>query len=102
MEKNTYITLSNGQKIPSLALGTWQLWSTFNQPGKVEDGFMLSLKALQLDYIDLYLMHTPTAVKYIDDKTLMPPAEDGGPGFALEDVHYIDTWKVHIIEGISC
>ncbi|XP_071828588.1 aldo-keto reductase 1B-like [Apostichopus japonicus] len=149
MEKNTYITLCNGQKIPSLALGTGQatgeklrialraaikcgyrhidtaymyqneteigqtlrelinegavkredlfittkLWSTFNQPGKVEDAFMLSLKALQLDYIDLYLMHGPAAIKYIDDQTLMPPAEDGGPGLALEDVHYIDTWK---------
>lgn len=40
---------------------TSKLWNTFHRPELVRPAFMQSLKYLQLDYLDLYLMHTPCA-----------------------------------------
>lgn len=41
----------------------FQLWGIFHRPDRVEYAMNLSLKALQLDYVDLYLMHSPMAFK---------------------------------------
>lgn len=30
------------------------------------------MEALQVDYIDLYLIHSPIGYKYVDDEALMP------------------------------
>ena len=42
---------------------TSKLWNTFHAPEDVTTGLKESLKALQLDYLDLYLMHWPVAHK---------------------------------------
>jgi len=36
-----------------------------------------SLKSLKLDYVDLYLVHLPLGLNYVDDQTLFP-TKDGG------------------------
>ena len=46
-----------------------KLWNTNHRPERVKPAFEASLKRLQLDYIDLYLIHTPFAFQPGDDKT---------------------------------
>ena len=36
-----------------------KLWNTNHRPERVKPAFEASLRKLQLDYIDLYLIHTP-------------------------------------------
>lgn len=40
-----------------------QLAPTEHRPEKVEGALRESLKKLQVDYVDLYLIHVPTAFK---------------------------------------
>lgn len=70
-----------------------KLWNTYHDPAKVEDGCRISLANLGLDYIDLYLMHTPMGSKYTGDgfANYMPKDADGNIDFS--DVDYLDTWK---------
>lgn len=42
---------------------TTKLWNTEHEPEKVEKACRRSLEYLRLDYIDLFLMHWPMAVK---------------------------------------
>lgn len=43
---------------------TTKLWMTFFRREHVAEGLNSSLKALGLDYVDLFLVHAPTALKY--------------------------------------
>lgn len=43
-----------------------QLWAIFHRPDRVEYALNLSLKALKLDYVDLYLMHSAMAFQVIN------------------------------------
>ena len=47
---------------------TTKLWNTNHRPERVEAAFEGSLKRLQLDYIDLYLIHTPYAFQPGDEQ----------------------------------
>jgi alcohol dehydrogenase (NADP+) len=42
---------------------TSKLWNSYHHPDDVEEGFRISLENLQLDYIDLYLIHWPINFK---------------------------------------
>jgi len=79
-----------------------KLWGTFHEPEWVHKQFEASLSNLNLTYIDLYLMHTPTAYQRLS-KTTNSTAESvedtilfgqlpNGKRPAL-DVDYVDTWK---------
>ena len=46
-----------------------KLWNTNHRPERVKPAFEASLKKLQLDYLDLYLIHTPFAFQAGDNRT---------------------------------
>lgn len=68
---------------------TSKLWNSFHRPGAVEPALRTTLKNLELDYLDLYLIHWPTGFKEIEDN--LWPLEDGK--VIVSDVDYVDTWK---------
>jgi len=82
---------------------TTKLWSTFHKPEQVEKAFRRSFDNLNLDYIDLFLIHSPTSYKVVsksnpsvpptdvDDVNLFPVGPDGKA--LSDDVDYIDTWR---------
>lgn len=55
---------------------TSKLWNSFHAPADVEKGCQETLSALDLDYVDLYLMHWPVAFR---PGTLGPTPEDFVP-----------------------
>jgi diketogulonate reductase-like aldo/keto reductase len=67
-----------------------KLWNTNHRPERVKPAFEASLKKLQLEYLDLYLIHTPFAFQ---------PGEDQDPRDANGNVIYdrrvtlLDTWR---------
>jgi alcohol dehydrogenase (NADP+) len=67
---------------------TTKLWNTDHHPDNVEKALDASIKDLQVDYVDLFLMHWPVAWKHGDG---MFPKDGNKP--STEDVDYLDTWK---------
>ena len=67
-----------------------KLWNNNHRPERVKPAFEASLKKLQLDYVDLYLIHTPFAFQ---------PGEQQDPRDAEGNVIYdkgvtlLDTWR---------
>lgn len=53
-------------------------------PDRVEKFMKISLKALQLDYVDLYLIHTPICRDDIDGKMVPIPTD------------HLAVWKVSV------
>ena len=45
-----------------------KLWNTNHRPERVKPAFEASLKRLQLDFVDLYLIHTPFAFQPGDEQ----------------------------------
>ncbi|XP_076795509.1 estradiol 17 beta-dehydrogenase 5 isoform X2 [Arvicanthis niloticus] len=68
---------------------TSKVWSTFHRPELVQVCLEQSLKQLQLDYVDLYLIHFPMAMK--PGETLFPKDENGK--FICDAVDICDTWE---------
>ncbi|XP_073506340.1 aldo-keto reductase family 1 member C1-like [Phyllobates terribilis] len=68
---------------------TGKLWGNNHTPERVRPALEKSLKDLQLDYMDLFLIHTPVAFKPGDD--LYPKGENGNMIFHNTDIR--DTWK---------
>ncbi|XP_074861463.1 aldo-keto reductase family 1 member C23-like protein isoform X3 [Carettochelys insculpta] len=68
---------------------TGKLWSTFCAPERVQSALEKSLKKLKFDYIDLYIIHTPMALKPGDD--LLPVDENGEVIF--DNVDLRATWE---------
>lgn len=70
---------------------TTKLWSTFHKPEDVEEAFNDSLRLLNLNYVDLYLMHSPVAYKNVG-KTVFHPVDGNGKILHDNSVDYLDTW----------
>ncbi|XP_077439916.1 aldo-keto reductase family 1 member A1-B isoform X2 [Vanacampus margaritifer] len=68
---------------------TSKLWNTRHHPEDVEPALMRTLRDLQLDYLDLFLIHWPYAFRRGEDAF----PRDSGDGSLLYDVvDYRDTW----------
>lgn len=68
---------------------TSKLWNTKHGAKDVRPAFMKTLKDLQLDYLDLYLIHWPIGFKAGNDP--FPKNADGS--IMYSDVHPLETWQ---------
>ncbi|XP_043740220.1 dihydrodiol dehydrogenase 3-like isoform X3 [Cervus elaphus] len=68
---------------------TSKLWCTFLRPELVRPALEKSLKTLQLDYVDLYIIHFPLAVK--PGEELFPKDENGK--LISDSVDLCHTWE---------
>ncbi len=66
-----------------------KLWNTNHRPERVKPAFEASLKKLQLDYLDLYLIHTPFAFQPGDEQD---PRDAEGHVIYDRGVTLSDTW----------
>jgi len=69
---------------------TTKLWNSNHRPERVEPAFNASLGRLKIDYLDLYLIHTPYAFQPGDEQD---PRDKNGNVIYDDGVTLIDTWK---------
>jgi alcohol dehydrogenase (NADP+) len=69
---------------------TTKLWNTNHRPERVEPAFEASLNRLGLDYVDLYLIHTPFAFQPGDNQD---PRDQSGNIIYDDGVSLLDTWR---------
>jgi diketogulonate reductase-like aldo/keto reductase len=67
-----------------------KLWNSNHRPERVKPAFEASLEKLQLDYVDLYLIHTPFAFKPGEEQD---PRDENGKVIYDEGVTLLDTWR---------
>ncbi|EHH18857.1 Aldo-keto reductase family 1 member C-like protein 1, partial [Macaca mulatta] len=73
---------------------TTKLWATFLRPELVRPALESSLKKLGLDYVDLFIIHVPFAMKQAGEE-LLPKNASGE--IILETVDLCDTWELELI-----
>jgi len=69
---------------------TTKLWNSNHRPERVGPALAASLDRLRLDYVDLYLIHTPFAFKPGDDQD---PRDENGNILYDKGVTLLETWK---------
>jgi diketogulonate reductase-like aldo/keto reductase len=72
-----------------------KLWNTNHRPERVKPACEASLEKLQLDYVDLYLIHTPFAFQPGDEQD---PRDANGHVIYDQVVTLLDTWRA--LEGL--
>jgi diketogulonate reductase-like aldo/keto reductase len=72
-----------------------KLWNTNHRPERVKLACEASLKKLQLDFVDLYLIHTPFAFQPGDEQD---PRDANGNVIYDQGVTLLDTWRA--LEGL--
>jgi D-xylose reductase len=76
---------------------TSKLWNTYHEPKHVRAACERSLRDLQLDHLDLYLVHFPIALAFVPFEERYPPGwffDPAAPKPAMRPiaVPYADTW----------
>ena len=69
---------------------TTKLWNTNHRPERVESAFETSLDRFRLEYLDLYLIHTPFAFQPGDEQD---PRDQDGRVLYDKGVTLLDTWR---------
>lgn len=69
---------------------TTKLWNSNHRPERVEPAFEASLDRLKLNYLDLYLIHTPFAFQPGDEQD---PRNQNGNVIYDNGVTLLDTWR---------
>jgi diketogulonate reductase-like aldo/keto reductase len=69
---------------------TTKLWNSNHRPERVQPACEASMKKLGLDYLDLYLIHTPFAFKPGDDQD---PRDESGNVIYDQGVTIFETWE---------
>jgi len=69
---------------------TTKLWNSNHRPERVGPAFDASLERLGLDYLDLYLIHTPFAFQAGDEQD---PRDENGNVIYDNGVTLLDTWR---------
>jgi diketogulonate reductase-like aldo/keto reductase len=69
---------------------TSKLWNTFHRPELVRPAIVGTLKDLQLDHLDLYLMHWPLA--HVNDGTGNSKKDANGVSIIDNEVTVAETW----------
>jgi diketogulonate reductase-like aldo/keto reductase len=72
-----------------------KLWNNNHRPERVKPAFEASLKKLRLDYVELYLIHTPFAFQPGDEQD---PRDANGNVIYDKGVTLLDTWRA--LEGL--
>jgi aldehyde reductase len=74
---------------------TTKLWNSNHRPERVGPAFDASLDRLRIDYLDLYLIHTPFAFQPGDEQD---PRDQSGNVVYDRGVTLLDTWRA--MEGL--
>lgn len=69
---------------------TTKLWNTNHRPQRVEPAFQASMDRLCVNYLDLYLIHTPFAFQPGDNQD---PRDSSGNVLYDHDITLLDTWR---------
>lgn len=77
---------------------TSKLWNTYHSPEHVQAACEKSLADLGVEYLDLYLIHFPISLKYVDFETRYPPEwfydpDADTPTMEIAPVPLMDTWR---------
>jgi diketogulonate reductase-like aldo/keto reductase len=67
-----------------------KLWNNNHRPERVKPAFEASLHKLQLEFVDLYLIHTPFAFQPGDEQD---PRDTNGAVIYDKGVTLLDTWR---------
>src|SRR5271163_1685182 len=67
-----------------------KLWNTNHRPERVKPACEASLQKLQLEFVDLYLIHTPFAFQPGDEQD---PRDANGKVIYDKGVTLLDTWR---------
>jgi diketogulonate reductase-like aldo/keto reductase len=80
---------------------TTKLWNNNHRPERVQPAFEASLRRLQIDYVDCYLIHTPFAFQPGDEQE---PRDDHGQVIYDPGVTLVETWHAmeRLVDGGRC
>jgi alcohol dehydrogenase (NADP+) len=80
---------------------TTKLWNNNHRPERVQPAFESSRARLRLDYIDLYLIHTPFAFQPGDNQD---PRDKNGNVVYDNGITLMDTWRAMeaLVDGGKC